>query len=88
MDTVPDRVLVLFFIPKMFIAETPFRRKIIFQPVYICICRDSPHIGQSGFTPVICITGAEILSYIFQIHSCFAKNLIPAGNKFADMGTA
>ena len=37
---------------------------------------------------MICITGAEIPSYIFQIQASFTKNLVPPRNKFADMGTA
>ena len=88
MDTVPDRVLVFLLIPEMFVAETPFRSKIVFYPVHIGICRNTAHIGQGCFAPVICIAGAEIPSYIFQVQACFAENLIPAGNKLADMGAA
>ena len=87
MNPIPDRILVLFSVPEMFVADTPFRRKIIFQPVYICTRRNTAHIGQGCLAPVIRVTGTEIPSYIFQVQAGFTENLVPVGNKLADMGT-
>ena len=88
MDPVPDCILVFLGIPEMLIAETPFRSEIILKTVYIGIRRNTAHIRQGRLTPVIGITGIEIPFHMFQIHTCFTEDLIPAGNKLTDMGTA
>ena len=88
MDAVTDRILIFFLISEMFVTETPFGSEIIFKTIDIGICRNPAHIRQGRFTPVICITGAEIPAYIFQVYACFTEDFIPAGNKFADMGSA
>jgi len=88
MDPVTDRIFIFFLISEMLITETPLGSEIVFKTIDIGICRHPAHIGQGRFAPVICVTGIEIPAYILQVYTCFSKNLIPTGYKFADMGTA